>query len=432
MEGQAWYEQVGEDPNASADQLTSPPQEQPKHSEDEDDDIGKDYEEVEDILDDDIWKDVQRTHPGYHFFTQQTYVRMHRILYIYGKLNSGVSYVQGMNEILAPIMYVFGAYPGSDESTFEADSFFCFASLMSEVRDLFIRSLDGETSGLHGQIKSLEMMIARHDSRVAKHLKELDVHTQFFAVRWLTTLLTREFELPDALRLWDSMLSSPKRFHFVCCCCTAMITTKHDFLLANDFPTCLKSLQATCTTPVDLVVREAERICKKELSGKKSSWVSREAASNVEMIAMDLFRAAARAARTVVEEAKLVVDEIKQHPNLPLTVHPSKSTAKPNVVTMARHPSSQSPVNLDAEETDDDNDEKFAKGEPDLPKLTVTPPDSSKCLSALEPPRTTSPSTTSSTSAGEAKGDEQEVELFPATISKREERVESLDNPLVN
>jgi hypothetical protein len=30
-------------------------------------------------------------------------------LYIYGRLNSGVSYVQGMYEILAPIIYVLGA-----------------------------------------------------------------------------------------------------------------------------------------------------------------------------------------------------------------------------------------------------------------------------------------------------------------------------------
>jgi hypothetical protein len=30
-----------------------------------------------------------------------------RILFIYGKLNSGIKYIQGMNEILAPIYYSF-------------------------------------------------------------------------------------------------------------------------------------------------------------------------------------------------------------------------------------------------------------------------------------------------------------------------------------
>lgn len=32
-----------------------------------------------------------------------------RILYIYAKCNKGIDYVQGMNEILAPIYYVFAS-----------------------------------------------------------------------------------------------------------------------------------------------------------------------------------------------------------------------------------------------------------------------------------------------------------------------------------
>ena len=32
---------------------------------------------------------------------------MARILYIFGKLNQSVEYVQGMNELLAPILYAF-------------------------------------------------------------------------------------------------------------------------------------------------------------------------------------------------------------------------------------------------------------------------------------------------------------------------------------
>ena len=32
---------------------------------------------------------------------------LNRILFIYGKLNPGIKYVQGMNEIMAPLYYVF-------------------------------------------------------------------------------------------------------------------------------------------------------------------------------------------------------------------------------------------------------------------------------------------------------------------------------------
>lgn len=34
---------------------------------------------------------------------------MTRILYVYSKLNSKIQYVQGMNEILAPIFYLVNA-----------------------------------------------------------------------------------------------------------------------------------------------------------------------------------------------------------------------------------------------------------------------------------------------------------------------------------
>ena len=55
-----------------------------------------------------IAKDVHRTHPSYSFFTQgTTYDVMKRMLFIFAKLNPGVSYIQGMNEVLAPLYYTF-------------------------------------------------------------------------------------------------------------------------------------------------------------------------------------------------------------------------------------------------------------------------------------------------------------------------------------
>ena len=34
----------------------------------------------------------------------------------------------------------------------------------------------------------------------------------FYGFRWLTLLMTQEFDLPDVLRLWDSLLSDSRRF----------------------------------------------------------------------------------------------------------------------------------------------------------------------------------------------------------------------------
>lgn len=35
------------------------------------------------------------------------------------------------------------------------------------------------------------------------------VNPQFYAFRWITLLLTQEFNFADSLRLWDSLLSNP-------------------------------------------------------------------------------------------------------------------------------------------------------------------------------------------------------------------------------
>ena len=62
--------------------------------------------------------------------------------------------MQGMNEILAVIYYCF--YRFGDESVIarefvEADIFFCFSELMSELKDGFLRDLDKEKNGIDGK-----------------------------------------------------------------------------------------------------------------------------------------------------------------------------------------------------------------------------------------------------------------------------------------
>ncbi len=45
----------------------------------------------------------------------------------------------------------------------------------------------------------------------------------FYSFRWLTLLLSQEFELPDVLRLWDSFFADKDRFQFHSYCCCAML-----------------------------------------------------------------------------------------------------------------------------------------------------------------------------------------------------------------
>jgi TBC1 domain family member 13 len=83
---------------------------------------------------------------------------LHRVLFIYAKLNPGVKYVQGMNEVLAVLYYNFLT---NEENTriiskrhLESDLFFAFSNLMVEMKDGFLRELDKEKTGIQGRIKT--------------------------------------------------------------------------------------------------------------------------------------------------------------------------------------------------------------------------------------------------------------------------------------
>ncbi len=214
-------------------------------------------------LREEIWKDVQRTHPGLHFFTHENYIVMERILFIYAKLNPGIRYVQGMNEILAPLFYVMKTNENGPlfQGHAEADTFFCFSNLMSEIRDMFIGSLDSEDTGIKGRLTELGDIIQRNDPELAAHFDSHGIITQFFAIRWLTTLLSREYTLPDTLRVWDSLLSDPDRFKFLLHAASAMVILRREELLKGDFAFILHALQQEETmTDIDRILRKAVEI----------------------------------------------------------------------------------------------------------------------------------------------------------------------------
>ena len=104
-----------------------------------------------------------------------------RILYAYAKYNFGIKYTQGMNEICACLYYVFAIDKNKEWSEFaEADTYFCFVSLMSEVRDLFIENMDDTRYGLQGRILQLSEIIKRQDPQVFDHLHKQGMDTSFY------------------------------------------------------------------------------------------------------------------------------------------------------------------------------------------------------------------------------------------------------------
>ncbi|XP_077986929.1 TBC1 domain family member 13-like [Glandiceps talaboti] len=179
-----------------------------------------------------------------------------RILFIYTKLNPGQGYVQGMNEIIGPIYYIFASDKEVQEYA-EPDAFFCFTNLMSEIRDTFIKSLDDSPCGINATMSSLYSMLKAKDARLWSRLQQQDLKPQFFGFRWLTLLLSQEFPLPDVIRLWDALFSDEKRFDFLIYVCCAMIILVRDELLAGDFPHNMKLLQNYPAIDINLIISKA-------------------------------------------------------------------------------------------------------------------------------------------------------------------------------
>ena len=87
-----------------------------------------------------IEKDVARTLPALHFFgDEETGGNAHgdalrSILFVYSRYNAAIRYVQGMNEVLAPIYYVFAHDPGvSRLCNQQPHRFICLKSSLSHI-----------------------------------------------------------------------------------------------------------------------------------------------------------------------------------------------------------------------------------------------------------------------------------------------------------
>ncbi|KAJ0031682.1 hypothetical protein Pint_13015 [Pistacia integerrima] len=178
-----------------------------------------------------------------HFYLQEA---MRNILLLFSKLNPAIRYVQGMNEVLAPLYYVFSTDPDEQNAVnAEADSFCCFVRLLSDSVDHFCQQLDNSAVGILSTLSRLSELLKANNEELWHHLEVTNkVKPQFYAFRWITLLLTQEFNFQSILRIWDSFLSNPfgvqDMLLRVCC---AMLLCIRSRLLSGDFAANLKLLQ---------------------------------------------------------------------------------------------------------------------------------------------------------------------------------------------
>ncbi|KAL7638119.1 UNVERIFIED_CONTAM: hypothetical protein RMT77_011744 [Armadillidium vulgare] len=190
-----------------------------------------------------------------------------RILFIYAKLNPGQSYVQGMNEIIGPLYYTFATDPdlGMRQHA-EADTFFCFISLMAQARDLFIRTLDKSSSGIGAMMDRLMKNLKHHDTQLFNHLQSQELKPQYYSFRWLTLLLSQEFDMPDLIQVWDTLFADNGGFGYLIQICTAMIVLQRDTILASDFANNVKLLQRYPPIDVRIIIQKGLSLPEQEFT----------------------------------------------------------------------------------------------------------------------------------------------------------------------
>jgi len=153
-----------------------------------------------------------------------------KVLHLWCRLNESISYRQGMHELLRPIMLAADqCAKATGKPIEEADVFLMYQGLMAELSSLYEHNTNN--SGYRGQ-SSLgssagsatkkpsaqsplhrvcwdihNRLLLRAAPDIKQKLDQLIIEPQFYALRWMRCLFTREFPEKYCMGFWDSLLS---------------------------------------------------------------------------------------------------------------------------------------------------------------------------------------------------------------------------------
>lgn len=221
-----------------------------------------------------ILVDLPRTCPDTPFFQQQRIQKaMERILYVWAVRHPASGYVQGMNDLLTPILAVCllphvgkkdpRSKPGtvimencslndvlrcdvalldpSVLSEMEADAYWCLTKLLDNIQDHYTDA----QPGLQRMGSKLEDLMKRIDQELHEHFEREGLMYVQFSFRWMNCLLLRELPLRAIIRVWDTYLSEERSgfedFHVYVC--AVLLKTFREQLLRMNFQDMILMLQ---------------------------------------------------------------------------------------------------------------------------------------------------------------------------------------------
>jgi hypothetical protein len=180
-----------------------------------------------------INKDLPRTRPQTIFFKEKSKISknetnsdvLKRILYFYAKKHKDISYVQGMNEIVAIIYYIYNL----DESPYikpfiESDTYYTFELLMEEIKPIFMmENTNYSQLFLSMQIKQINDILASVEPDLLKYFQQKDLMIDNFLMRWLLVLFAQEFSLQTSISFWDRLFTQKNKMRFICFISSAIL-----------------------------------------------------------------------------------------------------------------------------------------------------------------------------------------------------------------
>lgn len=201
-----------------------------------------------------IEKDVNRTDRTNTFYEgtdNPSLILLHDILMTYCMYDFDLGYVQGMSDLLSPVLYVMEN---------EVDAFWCFVSYMDQMHQNF----EEQMQGLKMQLIQLSTLLRLLDSAFCSYLESQDSGYLYFCFRWLLIRFKREFSFNDILRVWEVMWTGLpcKNFHLLICC--AILESEKPNIMDQNygFNEILKHInELSMKLDVDDVLCKAEAIC---------------------------------------------------------------------------------------------------------------------------------------------------------------------------
>ena len=186
-----------------------------------------------------------------------------RILFIYSKFEPNIGYVQGMNEILAPIYYAFSFDKTNEAQSIddiEADSFWCFFNLMYILKDLFDKDNDKKQQGINSKTKKLKKMLRIVDKNLSDYLDSIKFDFTIFTLRWICLMFSQDFEMMDLLRIWDYLLSNENKYENCFYICLAIVLMKKENIIKNTIYEIYENLQNLKDLEVENIIFNANYI----------------------------------------------------------------------------------------------------------------------------------------------------------------------------